>query len=191
MQMLSKDELYNENEKLIYQTVYKKYNNKKFLQFHGLSEDDQIQFGRIGLWEAIETYDPNRNTAFQTHAINRIKGRIQMETRKDSLSNKNNSTLETIEKMSFDSPIHNEHDETMTLGDVLVSPDNAIEEMEIQMAIDSLEGKVSDNLLKIIRLRMQDKTDREIAKELGISFQRVSKILVDNREKLRGLLLAS
>lgn len=42
----------------------------------GLSWSDVLQVGRIGLWHALEHYDPQRGTAFSTYAIPAIRRSI-------------------------------------------------------------------------------------------------------------------
>jgi len=47
-----------------------------------LERSDLVQFGIIGLLDAIEKFDPERGVQFQTYAVSRIKGSIQDELRK-------------------------------------------------------------------------------------------------------------
>jgi len=47
-----------------------------------LERSDLVQFGIIGLLDAIERFDPARGVQFQTYAVSRIKGSIQDELRK-------------------------------------------------------------------------------------------------------------
>jgi RNA polymerase sigma factor for flagellar operon FliA len=47
-----------------------------------LEKTDLVQFGIIGLLDAIERYDSRRSVQFQTYAVSRIKGTIQDELRK-------------------------------------------------------------------------------------------------------------
>ena len=37
---------------------------------------DLIQEGTVGLIEAVERYDPDKNVAFSLYAVHRIRGRI-------------------------------------------------------------------------------------------------------------------
>lgn len=46
------------------------------------TEDDLIQEARIGLIEAARTFDPDRGTRFATHAVWRIRGRVQNAIRR-------------------------------------------------------------------------------------------------------------
>lgn len=47
-----------------------------------LEEDDFINFGVIGLSEAIDRFEPERGFKFESYAIKRIRGKIQDEMRK-------------------------------------------------------------------------------------------------------------
>ncbi len=47
-----------------------------------IREGDLIQFGMLGLLEAIERYEPARGVKFETYAIPRIRGMVQDELRK-------------------------------------------------------------------------------------------------------------
>ncbi len=47
-----------------------------------LAYEDYLQFGLLGLNEAIERFDPNRDVKFETFAIPRIRGKILDEVRR-------------------------------------------------------------------------------------------------------------
>lgn len=47
-----------------------------------VKENDLVQFGVLGLLEAIERYEPGRGVKFETYAIPRIRGMVQDELRK-------------------------------------------------------------------------------------------------------------
>jgi RNA polymerase sigma factor for flagellar operon FliA len=47
-----------------------------------VKEGDLIQFGMLGLLEAVERYQPARGVKFETYAIPRIRGMVQDELRK-------------------------------------------------------------------------------------------------------------
>ena len=58
------------------------YYNMKLPTESLLEENDFINYGVIGLCEAIERFDPERGVKFESYAVPRIKGRIQDELRK-------------------------------------------------------------------------------------------------------------
>ncbi|MCX6138838.1 MAG: FliA/WhiG family RNA polymerase sigma factor [Ignavibacteriales bacterium] len=47
-----------------------------------LEKQDLVQFGVMGLLDAVERFDPGRGVQFQTYAMSRIRGTIQDELRK-------------------------------------------------------------------------------------------------------------
>jgi RNA polymerase sigma factor for flagellar operon FliA len=55
--------------------------NSKFMNLNVVEEKDYFQFGVEGLSEAIERFDPNFGTKFETYAIQRIRGKIIDELR--------------------------------------------------------------------------------------------------------------
>ena len=56
--------------------------NSKFINLNIVDERDYFQFGVEGLSEAIERFDPEYGTKFETYAIQRIRGKIIDELRK-------------------------------------------------------------------------------------------------------------
>jgi len=56
--------------------------NSKFVTLSVIDEKDFFQFGIEGLSEAIERFDPQYGTKFETYAIQRIRGKIIDEIRK-------------------------------------------------------------------------------------------------------------
>jgi len=47
--------------------------NSKFMNLNVIEEKDFFQFGIEGLSEAIDRFDPDYGTKFETHAIQRIR----------------------------------------------------------------------------------------------------------------------
>ncbi|SRR5690606_27885250 len=64
--------------KLVHYVIH----NSRFMNFDILDERDYFQFGIEGLSEAIERFDPDYGTKFETYAIQRIRGKIIDELRK-------------------------------------------------------------------------------------------------------------
>ncbi len=56
--------------------------NSKFQKYDVVDERDYFQFGVEGLSEAIDRFDPEYGTKFETYAIQRIRGKIIDELRK-------------------------------------------------------------------------------------------------------------
>src|ERR1700690_3528569 len=62
--------------------VVNKIGLASFRSSAALERSDLVQFGIIGLLDAIEKFNPERGVQFQTYAVSRIKGSIQDELRK-------------------------------------------------------------------------------------------------------------
>ena len=68
--------LYEENEKLVFFILNKYYPTHAF-------DEDAAQEGRIGLWNACQSYDPERS-AFSTYAGRAIRNAIAMSLRQET-----------------------------------------------------------------------------------------------------------
>lgn len=65
----------------------------------GLSQDDLLSFGAMGLLDAIDRYDPSRGVSFNTFAFSRIRGAILDELRRyDWLSRGARDKIQRLEK---------------------------------------------------------------------------------------------
>ena len=62
-------------------SVVRKFGGSIERQSTVLDEQDLLQFGLIGLLDAIDRFDPNRGVKFETYAVKRIHGTIQDEMR--------------------------------------------------------------------------------------------------------------
>lgn len=62
--------------------VVNKIGLSSFRSSAALERSDLVQFGIMGLLDAIEKFNPERGVQFQTYAVSRIKGSIQDELRK-------------------------------------------------------------------------------------------------------------
>lgn len=74
----------------------------------------------------------------------------------------------------------------LTIGDGLASSRRDIETSDIQMAVQSMLGTLDERDRKILEMRFfDDRTQQEIADEVGLSQMHVSRILRDTLERLR------
>lgn len=152
--------------------VCKKYSNTN------IDQDDLISIGSIGLIKGIKSYDSNKSIKLSTYISKCIDNEILMYLRS---SKKLNS------EVYLDDPIGKDKDDnTVTLQDVLENEERPIdEEVDLKMKITKLYEKVK-NVLKnrertIIELRFglngeEPRTQKEIAKDMGISRSYVSRI---------------
>ena len=152
--------------------VCKKYNNTN------IDQDDLISIGSIGLIKGINSYNPNKAIKLSTYISKCIDNEILMYFR----SNKKNST-----EVYLEDPIGKDKDDnTVRLGEVLENNDKPIEEeVDLKMKIGKLYEKIKKVLKNrertIIELRFglngkEPKTQKEIARDMGISRSYVSRI---------------
>ena len=167
---IARDKLIEHNLRLVAHIV-KKYDHKKE------DIDDLLSIGTIGLIKGVDSYSPKTGTRITTYAAKCIENEIRMYFRGDKKNNKNISLNESI---GFD-----KDGNEITLLDILKTPNP-------DYALD-IHNKESLNLLKkyfnVLTKREQDIinkryglltdkeiTQKEIAKELGISRSYVSRI---------------
>ena len=75
---------FDEREEMILKYIpYVKYIASRLLMGMppGVEFDDLVSYGIIGLIDAIEKFDPNKNVKFKTYAVTRIRGSIYDELR--------------------------------------------------------------------------------------------------------------
>jgi len=157
---------------------------KKF-EGSGEDSDDLISIGTIGLIKAINTYDPSKGTRLATYAARCIENEILMHLR---------ATKKQKVEVSLYDPIGvDKEGNEISLIDVLGteqdvvadSVENTFEQkrvMEKIIVLTSREKKVLE--LRYGLFNSLRKTQREIAKKLGISRSYVSRIEKKAIEKL-------
>ncbi|SFA38465.1 RNA polymerase, sigma 27/28 subunit, RpsK/SigK [Parageobacillus thermantarcticus] len=148
-------------------------------KFENTGEDveDLISIGTIGLIKAIESYSSSKGTKLATYAARCIENEILMHLR---------SLKKTRKDVSLHEPIGQDKEgNEISLIDVLKSEGNDIvDEIQLNMEleqvkkyIDVLDEREKEVIISRFGLDMQqEKTQREIAKELGISRSYVSRI---------------
>lgn len=168
--------------------LVKKYSNSDH------SVDDLISIGTIGLIKAVDTYRLGKGVRLATYASRCIDNELLMTFRSDKKQSREVFLYE---------PIGGDDGEGNSLSflDVLESLDEDIpERMEKEENISKLYGFIEDSLTEreklIIRLRYgvpegpripekPEVTQREIARQLGISRSYVSRIEKKALQKLR------
>ncbi len=152
--------------------VCKKYNNTN------IDQDDLISIGSIGLIKGINSYNPEKSIKLSTYISKCIDNEILMYLR---------SNKKTSSEVYLEDPIGKDKDDnTVRLGEVLENNDKPIEEeVDLKMKISKLYEKIKKVLKNrertIIELRFglngkEPKTQKEIAKDMGISRSYVSRI---------------
>ena len=151
--------------------IAKKFDNT------GVGVEDLISIGTIGLIKAINTYNPNKNIKLATYASRCIENEILMYLRRN-----NKTKLE----VSIDEPLNVDWDgNELLLSDVLGTENDCVnshleDEVEKQLlheAIDQLQPREK----QIMEMRFglngrKEKTQKEVADEIGISQSYISRL---------------
>lgn len=149
-----------------------------------LDRRDYFQFGIEGLSEAIDRFDPDYGTKFETYAIQRIRGKIYDELRKynEKLSVPVFSENVTSTATSTLSINHSSNEDgSVQLYEILPGdseiPDALLEKNELKQRLIDLIKNLKERERTILSLYYyEDLNYKEIAQVLNITVSRVSQI---------------
>ena len=144
----------------------------------GNDSDDLISIGTIGLIKAISTFNMDKGTRLATYAARCIENEILMQIR---------ATKKIQNEVSLQDPIGvDKEGNEITLLDLIGNDsESVVDEVELKMQVKKLYSKMKATLKNrekvVLELRYglqngTSKTQREIAKMLGISRSYVSRI---------------
>jgi RNA polymerase sigma factor FliA len=159
--------------KLIYYVIH----NSRFTCPDILDDRDFFQFGIEGLSEAVDRFDPDFGTKFETYAIQRIRGKIIDELRK---VRKNKSREDfIITEIPIDTPIDDEN--SYSLSEILPGdstiPDKEYEKNETIELLASAVRELPERERLIISLYYYEHLNyQDIGKLLNITVSRVSQV---------------
>jgi len=165
--------------KLVHYVIH----NSKFINLEILDDRDYFQFGVEGLSEAIDRFDPEYGTKFETYAIQRIRGKIIDELRKLQIKprpvNPNSDQKNIYTNISLTSPVDGE--DNFLLYEVIPNnseiPDGAAEKNQTKEILVEAIKKLDERDRLIISLYYyEDLSYKEIAKVLNITVSRVSQV---------------
>lgn len=90
---------------------------------------------------------------------------------------------------SLDSPVSREGEQGVTLADTLAADDAALENAENYLALRPILDRLPDRQKRIVVMRFfEERTQTEIAREVGISQVHVSRLLAKTFEQIRAEL---
>lgn len=174
----ARDKLIEHNLRLVAH-IAKKYENT------GVDTDDLISIGSVGLIKGIKTFNPRKKARLATYAARCIENEILMYLRRIKKKKR---------EVYLYQPIGSDKEgNEITLVDVLGTDGDIIaREVELSIEEETLYKKIhhlNKREAKVICMRYglidgQIKTQREIAKKLGISRSYVSRIEKKAVEKL-------
>ena len=148
---MTPEELYFENEALVYHVLHKKFPMSRF-------DDDFQQIARLGLWKACLRYDETKGK-FSTYAVPAIENEIKMELRKMSRK-----------------PIETSLDTLIRDTDELTISGICIGEQAVGF-IDTIwvDKELTDRQKRILSLLYDGMVQADIAREIGISQTMISR----------------
>jgi RNA polymerase sporulation-specific sigma factor len=151
----------------------------------GISIEDLVSIGTIGLIKAVNTFDPGKNIKLATYASRCIENEILMYLRR---------TSKLKAEVSFDEPLNVDWDgNELVLADVVGNESDVILHIEKEVdkallttALQQLTGREK----RIMELRFglageKERTQREVADLLGISQSYISRLEKKILKKLR------
>jgi RNA polymerase sigma factor for flagellar operon FliA len=156
---------------------------------------DYFQFGIEGLNEAVDRFDPDFGTKFETYAIQRIRGKIIDELRKAQIKprilSREDSNQVQYSNVSLNQPI-NQEDGSM-LYEVLPAdvetPDFETEKIEAkEKLIEAIKNLNERDRMIITLYYFEHLSYKEIADVLDISVSRISQIHSKIIENLKSML---
>ena len=143
----------------------------------GVSIEDLISIGTIGLIKAVNTFDANKKIKLATYASRCIENEILMYLRRNS---------KVKAEISFDEPLNIDWDgNELLLSDVLGTENDiiykSIEEEVDKKLLELAMKKLSTREKKIMEFRFglvdgMEKTQKEVADLLGISQSYISRL---------------
>lgn len=151
--------------------IARKFDNTK------ISIEDLISIGTIGLIKAVNTFDPDKKIKLATYASKCIENEILMYLRR---------TSKLRSEISFDEPLNIDWDgNELLLSDILgTEPDivfkNIGTEVDKTLLAEAI-SKLTERERDIVQMRFglnngEEKTQKEVADELGISQSYISRI---------------
>ncbi|MFQ9296931.1 MAG: RNA polymerase sporulation sigma factor SigK [Clostridia bacterium] len=160
--------------------VCKKYANTN------IDQDDLLSIGTIGLIKGVNSFKPEKGSKLSTYVSKCVDNEILMMLR---------STKKLNAEVHLNEPIGKDKDDNViTLEEVLENDDKCLDDvvdtkMKIRKMYNKIKEVLKDREKTIIELRFglkggKPKTQKEIAKMMGISRSYVSRIETKAIEKL-------
>lgn len=137
-------------------------------------DEDLFSIGIIGLLKAINTYDTEKGFEFSSYSAMVIRNEILMSFRKKKIS----------VAFSLDAPYPLDNGGSVSYGEMIEGDKGFEEEALSNCDIRESFRRLSERDRRIIGLRVQGKTQGEIAGELGLSQSYVSRIIKGVRAQI-------
>ncbi|MBE6853098.1 MAG: RNA polymerase sporulation sigma factor SigE [Ruminococcus sp.] len=183
--LLAKNEKLARERLIVHNLRLVVYIAKKF-ESSGVGVEDLVSIGTIGLIKAVKTFCPEKQIKLATYASRCIENEILMFLRKSS---------QYKNEISIDEPLNIDYDgNELLLSDILGTDDDIVnkgiesesEKNMLLKAVNSLKGR--EKLIMQMRFGLIDgkeKTQKEVADEIGISQSYISRLEKRIIKKLR------
>lgn len=160
------------NIKLVYFVIHR--------YFLVLSKDeDIIQTGMLGLWKALQRFDPKRGVTFSTYAVPVIWGTINRFRKPRRRPDPPMVSLDALIRDQEDG------DDPITFLGCLEQPGPGVEEMAVSnVALRDFLARCNERQKRIAIGLMQGHTQQTIGSVVGISQAQVSRTIKSLRQKL-------
>lgn len=169
MSSTSVEELFEENQKLVYFVLNKYYD--------WLAQDeDIIQEGNLGLWKAAYSWNPSKSK-FSTYATTCILNQIKMELRK-------RSRMHNFDEISLSTPV-SDVDSELTLEDVIPDKKDYFEEVESVLDFQCKLNNLTDKEKDVLSLLVQGYSQQDIANVMNCTRANISRIKRNFFKKLK------
>ncbi|MFO7445034.1 MAG: sigma-70 family RNA polymerase sigma factor [Ignavibacteriaceae bacterium] len=177
--------------KLVHYVIH----HNKFLNFDILDDRDYFQFGIEGLSEAIDRFDPDYGTKFETYAIQRIRGKIIDELRKIQIkprSLSNNPEDIVYSNVSLNHSFDDDEGYMLyeTIPNDSETPTEVTEKNEAKELLVKTIKELGERERMIITLYYYEELSyKEIADVLSITVSRVSQVHTKIMAQLKNKLM--
>lgn len=161
----------------------------KTTNYMGVDKDDLIQEGMIGLFKAINEYNPDKEASFKTFAtlcVNR-----QVSTAYKAVSRQKHMPLNSSISLSI--PINHDEEDEVTLMDVLkdnkdLSPEEEIIDQEnVEVLNEHIHKVLSHMEWEVLKLYTEGRNYHEIAELLDRPLKSIDNTLQRIKKKLEGI----
>jgi RNA polymerase sigma factor for flagellar operon FliA len=170
--------------------------HSKFGMNNILDERDYFQYGIEGLNEAIDRFDPEYGTKFETYAIQRIRGKIIDELRKLQSKFKNDENGTTVDSFYTNVSLSKapEDEDGFTLGEVIANDEEpvsvTVEKNEMkEYLMEAIKNLNERDRLLLSLYYFENLNYKEIADLMKITVSRVSQIHTRIVKNLKSKLL--
>ncbi|WPX08134.1 sigma-70 family RNA polymerase sigma factor [Anaerocellum danielii] len=155
--------------------------------------EDLLQEGYIGLLQAAKNFNTNLGVSFVTLAFYWVQRNMSRYILKNSsVKISTHMRLSDIPAVaSLDAPVEADEGKKICLGDTLHGDDSVEREVEFKVMLEKVVEVLNEEEKKVLLLRIQGYTFKQIAEKLGITERQLSFRLKKMRTKLQRLIKAS